>query len=194
MLNDALFYESYEIIGGEKFMSPSAPLEHSGILFRLALAIGNYVVANKCGYVFPDDVDVHLPDGNLFKPDLVVVTDDSKGILNWHGSIYGVPDMVVEVLSKSTMRRDLTVKKDVYEANGVKEYWIIDPWKESISVYNLCDGKFVFDDEYVYYDKYEWEDLNDEQRAEAKLEIKVSTIEGLTVKLNDIFDWVIRED
>ena len=156
MLNDALFYESYEIIGGEKFMSPSAPLEHSGILFRLALAIGNYVVANKCGYVFPDDVDVHLPDGNLFKPDLVVVTDDSKGILNWHGSIYGVPDMVVEVLSKSTRKKDLTIKKDVYEANGVKEYWIIDPRAKNVDVYLLRDGKFVLDESYFKYTAEEW--------------------------------------
>ena len=189
MLNDALFYESYEIIGGEKFMSPFAPLEHSGILFRLALAIGNYVVANKCGYVFPDDVDVHLPDGNLFKPDLVVVTDDSKGILNWHGSIYGVPDMVVEVLSKSTRKKDLTIKKDIYESNGVKEYWIIDPVARNVDVYLLRDGKFYLDESYFKYTAEEWEHADDEEKAAYKPEIKVSVFNDLYVKVDDIFSW-----
>ena len=194
MLNDALFYESYEIIGGEKFMAAAANPFHGSIIDELHTTLNTYMRRNKCGRVFTDNIDVHFPDGNVFKPDLVIVKTENSSIIDWRKGIFGVPDMVVEVLSKSTMRRDMTVKKDVYEANGVKEYWIIDPWKESISVYNLIDGKFLFDDEYIYYDKYEWEDLTDEQRAEAKLEIKVSTIEGLTVKLNDIFDWVIRED
>ncbi len=196
MLNDALFYESYEIIGGEKFMSPSPNIDHSSIVTRLIIRIGMYVTSKRLGYIFADNMDVHLPDGNTFKPDFMFVSLANSSIVlkNRKGTIRGVPDFVVEICSKSTMRRDLTVKKDIYESNGVKEYWIIDPWKESISVFNLIDGKFVFDDEYIYYDKYEWEDLTDEQRAEAKLEINVATIEGLTVKLNDIFDWVIRED
>ncbi len=97
MINDALFYDSYEIIGGEKIFAPSAPVFHSGILFRLGLTIGNYVVEKNCGYVFVDDVDVHLPDGNFFKPDLVVITAENSGIINWRGAINGVPDMVVEV-------------------------------------------------------------------------------------------------
>ena len=194
MLNDALFYESYEIIGGEKFMSPAANPFHGSIIDELHTTLNNYMRRNKCGRAFTDNIDVHFPDGNIFKPDLVIVKAENASIIDWKKGILGVPDMVVEVLSKSTMRRDITIKKDVYEKNGVKEYWIIDPWKESISVYHLRDGKFEFDDEYVYYDKYEWEDLTDEQRAEAKLEINVSIIEGLTVKLSDIFDWVINKD
>ena len=194
MLNDALFYDSYETIGGEKFMSPAANIDHSSIVTRLIIKFGMHVTSRRLGYIFADNMDVHLPDGNLFKPDFVFVSVmNSSIVLKYRkGTIHGVPDMVVEVLSKSTMRRDLTVKKDIYESNGVKEYWIIDPWKESILVYHLRDGKYEFDDEYVYYHEDEWEDLTDEQRAEAKLEIKVETVEGLTVKLGDIFDWIIR--
>lgn len=98
MLNDALFYQPYEIISGEKIMSAMAYLKHSGIIVNLSNKIFNYVVANKCGYVFPDNVDVHFPDGNLFRPDLTVITAKNKKILNWKGAINGVPDMVVEVL------------------------------------------------------------------------------------------------
>ena len=193
MLNDALFYESYEIIEGEKIMSAAAPLNHSGILFRLGMIIGNYVIAKKCGYVFPDDVDVHFPDGNLFKPDLVVVKQENAGILNWHGAIYGVPDMVVEVLSKSTRRKDSTIKKDIYESNGVKEYWIIDPWAKAVDVYILREGKFEHDGEYLKYSADEWKELSDEEKAAVKTEIKVGIFEDCIVKVADIFSWGYEE-
>ena len=170
-------------------MSPSAPLLHSGVLFRLGMLIGNYVIENNCGYVFPDDVDVHLPDGNLFKPDLVVIKAENVGIMDWHGAIYGVPDMVVEVLSKSTRKKDVTVKKDAYEANGVKEYWVIDPLMKAVDVYLLRDGKYFFDDEYVLYNEKELDLLTDEEKAKVKSEVTVSIFEGLTIKLEDIFAW-----
>ena len=189
MLNDALFYESYEIIGGEKFMSPMPALNHSGIVMRLAARIFNYIDANNCGYVFTDNVDVYFPDGNLFNPDLVVVTDENKGIVNWKGAMHGVPDMVVEVLSRSTRNRDLTIKKDVYEANGVKEYWIVDPYYKSIDVYILRDGKFELDNEYFKYDADEWRDLEEKEKAAYKPEIKVSIFDDLFIKVDDIFFW-----
>lgn len=193
MLNDALFYKSYEIIGGEKIMSPAPNIKHSGIVVRLIVHIGVHVIKNHLGYVFADHTDIKFPDGNTLSPDFIFISAENKSIVskNLKGAIRGVPDMVAEIFSKSTMKRDLTVKKDIYEANGIKEYWLIDPWRESITVYLLRGGKYELDDEYIYYDKDEWDDLTDEQRAEAKLEVKVSTIEGLTVKLSDIFDWLI---
>ncbi len=195
MLNDSLFYEFHEIIGGEKIMSPAPNIKHGGIVVSLIATIGNYVKKNKLGYVFADHTDVKLPDGNTLSPDFIFISLENEFLVskNLKGAIRGVPDFVVEIFSKSTMKRDLTVKKDIYELNGVKEYWLIDPWKESITVYLLRDGKFEFDEEYIYYNQDEWEELTDEQRAEAKLEVKVSTIEGLSVKLSDIFDWLIRD-
>ena len=189
MFNDALIYKPYEIIGGEKIMSAMAYLTHSGIIAHLFNKIFNYVVANKCGYVFPDNVDVHLPDGNLFRPDLTVVTAENKKILNWKGAIRGVPDMVVEVLSRSTKNNDLTIKKDIYEANGVKEYWIVNPWEKSVSVYLLRDGKFQFDCEYFKIDNDEFEFLDDEEKESYKSEIKVSIFDDLFIKIDDIFSW-----
>ena len=188
MLNEAL-KRDYEIIGGEKFMAAMAILTHSGIITNLLNKIFSYVVANKCGYVFPDNVDVHFPDGNLFRPDLTVITAENKKILNWKGAIRGVPDMVVEVLSRSTKNNDLTIKKDIYESNGVKEYWIVDPWVKSVTVYILRDGKFVFDNEYFKYDADEWATLDDDEKAAYKSEIKVSIFEDLYVKIDDIFSW-----
>ena len=186
MLNEALDLD-YEIIGGEKFMAPSASPYHNNVMGRLYNSISTYLYHNKCGYAFTDNLDVHLPDGNLFKPDLIVVKKENAAIINWQRGIYGVPDMVVEVLSNSTRKNDLTVKKDVYEKNGVKEYWIVDPRAKTVDVYILRDGKYELDESYFKYTAEELENLDDEEKATYKPEIKVSIFDDLFIKVNDIF-------
>ena len=189
ILNERLLYPSYEIIGGEKFMSPAATLTHSDIIGRLYLFIANHLMEHKSGYVYSDNVDVHFSDGTLFKPDLCVVLKANENILAGRKAIYGAPDMVVEVLSKSTRRNDLTIKKDIYEAQGVREYWIVDPYMKAISVYLLRDGKYFFDDEYILFDDEEFEQLTEEEKAEVKHEVPVSILEGLKVPIEFIFSW-----
>ena len=189
MLNDKLFYKPYEIIGGRKIMAPSASAYHNRSMFRLAVEIENYTRKNKCGYVFTDNVDVHLPDGSLYRPDLIVIKSENAGIIDWNKTITGVPDMVVEIISQSTKKNDFSIKKDTYELNGVKEYWIIDPFFKSVMVYLLRDGKYFLDDEYIYFtDKEEFEEMPEEDKAKIKSEITLSIFPELTVKLEDIFE------
>ena len=189
MLNDAIYYKSYETIGGGKFMSPAPILGHNDVISEILTTIKMYFRKNNYGRVFGDNTDVHFPDGNVFKPDLVVVKKENYSIMNWKGAIYGVPDMVVEVLSPSTRVRDLTVKKDAYESNGVKEYWIVDPYMKTVDVYILRDGKYNLDCSYTKFNEYDWEGLSDEEKAAAKFEIKVSIFDDLVVKIDDIFSW-----
>ena len=189
IINERLLYPSYEIIGGEKFMAAAANSIHNVLGGRLYMFIGTYLDAKDLGYCFTDSEDVHFPDGTLLKPDFSIVLKDRKDIIDWRGDIYGAPDMVVEVLSKSTWRRDLTIKKDTYEANGVREYWIIDPYMKLISVYLLRDGKFEFDDEYILYDAAEFEKLTDAEKAAVKDEIPVKILDGLKIPLKRIFKW-----
>ncbi|MBR5913811.1 MAG: Uma2 family endonuclease [Selenomonadaceae bacterium] len=188
MINEAL-NRDYEIIGGKKFMSPAPILGHSNIVTEILTSINNYLRIRHCGYVFADDTDVHLPDGNLFKPDVVVVTKENANIMNWGGAIYGVPDMVVEVISPSTRVKDLTVKKYAYEANGIKEYWIVDPYIKTVDVYLLRNSKYELDSSYVKYSDYDWQNLSDEEKAAYRSEIKVSIFEDLFIKVDDIFSW-----
>ena len=188
MLNEALELD-YEIIGGEKFMAPAPILGHSNIVVEILTSIKNYLRIHNCGRVFADNTDVHLPDGNLFKPDVVVVTNENAEIMNWRGAIYGVPDMIVEVLSPSTHVRDLTIKKYAYESNGVKEYWIVDPYMKTVDVYLLKDGKYNLDVSYTKFTEYDWEGLSEEEKAAAKFEIKVGIFDDLFIKLDDIFSW-----
>ncbi|MBQ9487035.1 MAG: Uma2 family endonuclease [Selenomonadaceae bacterium] len=190
MINDVLFYAPYEIIEGEKIMSAMAFLNHSGIIMRLSSRIFNYVDLNQCGYVFTDNIDVYLPDGNLFRPDVTVITKENAGILNWKGAVRGVPDMVVEVLSRSTRKNDLTIKKDAYESNGVKEYWIIDPLAKAVDVYILRDGKFILDESYFKCSPDELELMSEEEKNALKSEIKVSIFDDLFIKVDDIFGWI----
>ena len=187
VINERLLYPSYEIIGGKKIMAPAPNPTHGRVIGRLYMYISNHLDENEGGYVFSDNTDVHFPDGTLLKPDLSVVLEKNSAIIDWFRGIFGVPDMVVEVLSKSTRKNDLTIKKDIYEANGVKEYWIIDPYMKAISVYLLREGKYYLDDEYILFDDNELELLTDEEKAEIKHEVPVKTLDGLKVPLKYIF-------
>lgn len=189
IINERLLYPSYEIIGGEKFMTPAANLDHSGIIMRLGMIIGTHLSNNKSGYVYTDDVDVHFSDGTLFKPDLCIVLKSNEKILASRKAIYGAPDMVVEVLSHSTRKKDLTIKKDTYEAQGVREYWIIDPWAKSVTVYLLRDGKYFLDEIYKLFDEQELKLLDDDEKAELKSEVPVSILDGLAIPIEFVFSW-----
>ena len=194
MLNSALeiYDDSFEMIEGEKFMSPSPNVNHSLITSRIASIIGTYAYVHMKGYVLPE-VDVHFPDGNLFKPDLTVISFANREIMmNRRNIIQGVPDMTVEIFSRSTRKRDVTIKKNIYERNGVKEYWTIDPFSKTVEVFILQeDGKFDDGTEYFYYEKEEWEDLTEEEKQNSKQEITLSIFDDLVVKVDDIFGWCI---
>ena len=189
IFNERLLYPSYEIIGGKKFMAPSAAPTHGRVIMRLGTIIENYLYENNLGYVFADDVDIYFSDGTLFKPDLSVVLKKNSAIIDWRKGIFGAPDMVVEVLSYSTRKKDLTIKKDTYEAHGVREYWIIDPWAKIIDVYLLRDGKYFLDEEYIFPDEKDLELMTEEERAAIKHEVPVSILDGLKVPLNFVFSW-----
>jgi len=189
VINERLLYPSYEIIGGKKFMAPVANPIHGSIIGRLYAFLCSYLDAKNAGYVFVDDVDVYLPDGPLFKPDLIVVLEENADIIDWRKGIYGAPDMLVEVLSKSTRKNDLTIKKDIYERNGVREYWIIDPWRENIDVYLLRNGKYELGGQYENWSDDELLQISEDERAKIEMEIPVDVLDGFKVKIRNIFGW-----
>ena len=183
--------DDYEIIGGEKFMAPSPGFGHVNVTANLVAIINSYAKINKLGMAFADNFDVHFPDGNLFQPDFIFVSAEKSKLFfdNKNNTIHGVPDMVAEIFSNSTMKRDVGIKKDVYERNGVKEYWTIDPWKEYVSVYLLREGKYELDEIYFNYTDADLNAMTDEERAEVKFEIPVNVLDGFKVKTKNIFGW-----
>ena len=183
--------DDYEIIEGVKFMAPSPGWGHVNVTANLIGTIGVYARIHRLGVAVADNFDVHFPDGSLFKPDFIFVNaENAKRLFEKRDStLHGVPDMVAEIFSRSTMKRDVGIKKDVYERNGVREYWIIDPWRETVDVYLLRDGKYELDGHYENWSDDELLRLTEEERAEVKMDIPVAILDGFKVKIRNIFGW-----
>ncbi len=130
-----------ELIEGEISMTPSPSYKHQMIAIDISSKMKLFADGKNAGIVLYE-FDVHLDDENVVRPDIIFVRKERSSVIkeNW---VDGVPDLVVEVLSPSTATIDLIIKRDLYESRGVKEYWIIDPGREEIFVYENKDGKFV---------------------------------------------------
>ena len=178
----------YEIINGKRFRLPSMTPAQNQIKGRIMFRIGKHLMANESGYFF-SNVDVYFDDENVLVPDLCVVLKEHEQILAERDMVRGAPNMVVEVLSHSTRKKDITVKKDTYEAHGVREYWIVNPWAKSVTVYLLRDGKYFLDDVYRLFDDKELELLDDDEKADVKTEVPVSICDGLNIPLEFVFSW-----
>ncbi len=105
--------------------------------------------------------------------------------------VYGAPDLIVEVLSPSTARRDRGDKKTLYEQHGVQEYWIISPDEKSVEVYLLKDGKYELDDVYTVIPDGDWEEMTEEEKSEVALNLKVSLYDDFIINVKDVFENVI---
>ncbi len=140
------FEERVELIKGKVFKMAAPMKKHQSILSSIHLKIGNYLENQPCKVYFaPFDVRLPIPKGNkaytVVQPDLCIICDDSK--TDDYGAI-DAPDLVVEILSPSTSKRDLKDKYKIYEESGVKEYWIVYPNEKSVLVYILNkEGKYI---------------------------------------------------
>lgn len=171
--------EYVELIKGKVFKMSPAPLsQHQVLVHRLDVELGYYLKKKTC-QVFPAPFDVRLSSNNLFadeqittvvQPNLCVVCDPTK--IDKRGCV-GSPDLIIEVLSSSTAKRDLDEKFHLYEESGVKEYWIVFPEEQVISVYLLNEITF------------QYELLKHFEKGE---KLKVNILEDLIIDLDDIFD------
>jgi Uma2 family endonuclease len=129
---------NYQLIEGDLVMAPSPSSFHQEILQNLSRIIGNHLQTHPLGKIFVAPLDVHLSDLNVYQPDLLFVAKDNLGIIEEHG-IEGAPNLVVEILSKTSEKYDLGPKRAVYARTGVEELWIIDPAKRTLALYRLAD-------------------------------------------------------
>ena len=126
----------YEIIKGELLMVPSPSWEHQEISGELGFIIQQYVKEKKLGKVFYAPLDVALDTENLVQPDIGFISNKNQSIIKKKG-IFGTPDLLIEILSPSSIYRDRYEKKDLYERFKVKEYWLVDPINKTIEVFAL---------------------------------------------------------
>ena len=176
-------YRKNELLNGVVYNMSPANIRHIRIQGHLHRIIGNFLQGKKC-MVF-SEAEVVFSEQNHLIPDINITCERSKVKDTY---IDGAPDFVAEILSPSTRKRDMTVKKDIYEKFGVKEYWIISPKDEAIEVYRLNEhGVYYLENIYTNFSENEWARLTAEERAEQKLSLKVSLYDDLEIQLKDIF-------
>jgi Uma2 family endonuclease len=129
----------HEIIRGEHVVNATPNLKHQFVSRNLEFILHAFVRAHRLGEVLDSPVGVVFPNGEVFDPDIVFVSNEHRARLG-EKRIEGAPDLVVEILSESTRRTDEITKRATYEEFGVTEYWIIDTYAESVKVYRRSDS------------------------------------------------------
>jgi Uma2 family endonuclease len=132
----------YQLIGGELVLSPSPESKHQRIRRKLGVAVANFADEHYLDEVYFAPMDVYFNDEETYQPDIFFVPWNREKIVE-KGRINGAPDLVVEVLSPSTARDDLTTKFKTYERYGVREYWVIDPDDEGVGIYLGDKGRLT---------------------------------------------------
>ncbi len=174
--------ERWEIIHGEAYnMAPGASDIHQDTSGELYLEFGNYLRGKTCRVYHPP-FDVILPEegetfetaSNIVQPDITVICDKNK--ITKKGC-FGAPDLIIEILSPSSARRDTKDKRRLYQKFGVKEYWIADPVHKKVDVYRLGeDGKYKFPDIYAGDDKIKVGIFNNELEIDLAVIFRESEI------------------
>ncbi len=173
------FDERLELIKGYIHRMSPAPLNlHQRVVTNIGGEIQHYLKRKKCKvYIAPFDVRFpkkgeEINDNKIctvLQPDICVVCDSSK--LDEKGCV-GAPDMIVEVVSVSSAKKDLDYKFNIYEESGVAEYWLVYPKDKSITIY-LLDEKGKYQLKYIFTN-------------EGK--VPVTTVAGLEIDMEDVFD------
>lgn len=168
--------ERWELIDGVPYMQAAPSWQHQAITFELGRQFGNYLIGKDCK-AFTAPFDLIIPEydieaeksKNVVQPDILVVCNKSE--LKGTG-YFGVPDLIIEVCSPSTIRNDKVLKFNKYESAGVKEYWIVEPEGKFVSIFTLQDdNRYGRPEIYTEADK-----------------VKVTIFEELIIDLALVFD------
>ena len=132
----------HELIDGEHYVTPAPLTKHQRISGNLLAAIHHHCQHTKEGRVFSAPTDVVFTETNVVQPDILFIGADQFAIIT-RENIQGEPDLIVEILSDSTRRRDERLKRKLYEQHGVKEYWIVDPELDTVKTYRLKERRYT---------------------------------------------------
>ena len=130
-----------ELIDGVIYDMASPTYMHQDITGSIYFELRSYILGKKgtCKPIMsPYDVQLDCDDKTMIQPDVIVACDSDK-IKN--RCLYGAPDFIVEILSPSTAKKDATIKLRKYEAAGVREYWMVEPDKKKVVVYDWCKSE-----------------------------------------------------
>ena len=132
-----------EYIDGEIVMAPAATVPHQRVVRKLFFALQKFVEEGGLGEIFLSPLDVVLPSGDVVQPDLFYLTAEEAERVAEAKRVHGAPPFLVEILSPGSIRHDKVTKRNLYEQNGVREYWIVDVGKKSIAQLVLRKKHYV---------------------------------------------------
>ncbi len=135
----------YELLRGRIVMNPPAGWPHGSVESNIHGPLMIFVRTHGLGITLGSSAGYDLPSGDTVEPDISFIATDrlKAGPAPQPGKFVRiVPNLVVEILSPATARRDRTEKKAIYQENGVEEYWLVDTKRQEITVYTLMGKRF----------------------------------------------------
>ncbi|CAN5688152.1 Uma2 family endonuclease [soil metagenome] len=127
----------YEILDGELLMTPAPGTRHQRIVEELQYRFARWVRQYNTGLLLPAPTDVVLAEDVVVQPDLLFIRAARVAEIVDERAVQGAPDLVVEILSPSSLERDRHRKREQYRRYGVPEFWIVDPANRAIEVLAL---------------------------------------------------------
>jgi Uma2 family endonuclease len=133
--------QRHELLDGALAMAAAPRIDHQRVQFELGLRLGQFVKQNDLGEVFFSPTDVMLSNTDVVQPDLLFISHQRRELVG-QDNIQGAPDLVVEILSPASAARDRGDKRLLYERHGVREYWLVEPCTETVTVLLLGEHGF----------------------------------------------------
>lgn len=137
----------YELIEGELVLTPSPGFFHQYVAANTEAILRAYVEKNGLGVVIIAPFDVVLAEDVVLQPDVLFLSRERFHLLT-EECLKGAPDLVVEVLSPSSGRRDRLKKSRLYFRHGVKEFWLVDPAAQTVEVFNAGEKGWLLSGAY----------------------------------------------
>jgi Uma2 family endonuclease len=132
----------HELIDGEHYVTPSPNQKHQKVLLQLSLFIGNWLEQRSIGQMYFAPFDVVFTQFDVVEPDLLYMSNERATKVLTPANVQGAPELVVEIASPGTRKRDETIKRRLYERAGVDEYWVVDPELDVVRVYRRSGERF----------------------------------------------------
>ena len=139
--NEVTEQEKAEFINGEIIIHSPVKKIHNEISGNLYKILDTFVIENNLGFVGIEKVLIRFTR-NDYEPDICFFNKEKTRKLKKDQTLFPIPDLIIEILSKGTAKRDRGIKFEDYEAHEVKEYWIVDPIKKVVEQYQNNKGKY----------------------------------------------------
>ena len=162
----------HELIDGEHYVTPSPNTKHQKVSLNLTLRLGSWLEQHSLGQIFYAPFDVVFSHFDVVEPDLLYLSHERAAQVLTDANVQGVPELVVEIGSPTTRRRDETIKRALYERAGVLDYWVVDPELDVVRVYRRDGERFA---------------RPHELSAEAGDVLTTPLLPGLELTLDDVF-------